>query len=191
MTGGDPISARFMRQDFFEYWPTHKPIMAGNHRPMLRLVDEAIRSRLNLIPFTVTIPEAERDPELSEKLKAEGPEILRWMIEGCLAWRKEGLGAPPAAVREATNDYFHSQDTLSHWIDERTESRTLAFTLTVELFRDWEAWAAARDIEEVGTKTTFTKALQEHGLNYKKTTHGGAFKNLVLKPKREEEDDNG
>ena len=70
LTGGDRISARFMRQDFFEYVPQFKLIVAGNHKPGLRSVDEAIRRRLHLVPFTVTIPERERDPELGEKLKA-------------------------------------------------------------------------------------------------------------------------
>jgi putative DNA primase/helicase len=73
LTGGDKISARFMRGDFFEFVPQFKLVIAGNHRPTLRTVDEAIRRRLNLIPFTVTIPPAERDPELTEKLKAEWP----------------------------------------------------------------------------------------------------------------------
>jgi len=71
LTGGDRIAARFMRQDFFEYVPQLKLVVAGNHKPGLRNVDEAIRRRLHLIPFTVTIPESERDPELPEKLKAE------------------------------------------------------------------------------------------------------------------------
>ena len=62
LTGGDPVSARFMRQEFFTYQPTFKLIVAGNHRPSLRNVDEAIRRRFNLVPFTVTIPPAERDP---------------------------------------------------------------------------------------------------------------------------------
>jgi putative DNA primase/helicase len=120
MTGGDPITARFMRQDFFDFDPTHKLIIAGNHKPRLRLVDEAIRSRLLLIPFTVTIPEADRDPQLTEKLRPEYPAILRWMIDGCLEWRKLGLGAPPA-VREASDDYFHEQDVIAHWLDDCTE----------------------------------------------------------------------
>src|SRR5262249_10483492 len=88
MTGGDPVPARFMRQDFFESLPQFKLLIAGNHKPAFRNVDEAIRRRVKLIPFTVTIPEAERDPQLSEKLKAEWPGILRWMIDGCLMWQR-------------------------------------------------------------------------------------------------------
>ena len=94
LTGGDKISARFMRQDFFEFTPQFKLLIAGNHKPGLRSVDEAIRRRFYLIPFTVTIPTAERDPELLEKLKTERPGILHWMIEGCLRWQQHGL-APP------------------------------------------------------------------------------------------------
>jgi putative DNA primase/helicase len=83
LTGGDAIAARFMRQDFFEYVPQFKLLIAGNHKPGLRSVDEAIRRRFNLVPFTVTIPPEERDEGLPEKLKAELPGILAWMIRGC------------------------------------------------------------------------------------------------------------
>lgn len=91
LTGGDKIAARFMRQDFFEFTPQFKLIVAGNHKPGLRSVDEAVRRRLNLIPFVVTIPENERDKDLGHKLKTEWPRILQWAIEGCLAWQRQGL----------------------------------------------------------------------------------------------------
>ncbi len=83
LTGGDRIRARHMRQDFFEFNPTHKIVIVGNHRPALRNVDEAMRRRVLLIPFDVVIPPNERDPQLAEKLAAERPAILAWMIEGC------------------------------------------------------------------------------------------------------------
>ena len=67
LTGGDPIAARFMRQDFFEYIPQFKLLIAGNHKPSFRNVDEAIRRRVKLVPFTVTIPEAERDQRAIDK----------------------------------------------------------------------------------------------------------------------------
>jgi putative DNA primase/helicase len=73
ITGGDEIAARFMRQDFFRFVPTFKLMIAGNHKPRLRSVDEAIRRRFHLIPFAVTIPEADRDKDLSEKLGQNGP----------------------------------------------------------------------------------------------------------------------
>jgi putative DNA primase/helicase len=104
LTGGDKVVARFMRQDPIEFPPTHKLMIAGNTKPRLNIVDEAIRSRLMLVPFLVTIPQAERDPQLIDKLKTEAPQILRWMIDGCLDWQENGLGVPPT-VREASSDY--------------------------------------------------------------------------------------
>jgi putative DNA primase/helicase len=91
LTGGDAISARFMRQDFFTFKPQFKLIVAGNHKPSLRTVDEAIKRRLHMVPFAVTIPAEERDIDLAEKLKAEWPQILNWMIHGCLEWQHIGL----------------------------------------------------------------------------------------------------
>jgi putative DNA primase/helicase len=73
LTGGDKVAARFMRQDFFEFAPQFKLLIAGNHKPGLRSVDEAIRRRLHLIPFAVTIPPSERDAELPGKLAGELP----------------------------------------------------------------------------------------------------------------------
>src|SRR4029079_19351708 len=88
-----------------------------NHKPALKSVDEAIRRRFLLLLFGVTIPPSERDPKLTEKLRAERPGILKWMIEGCLAWQKQGL-TPPEIVREATDAYLLAEDALVAWIDE-------------------------------------------------------------------------
>jgi putative DNA primase/helicase len=120
LTGGDTVAARFMRQDFFEYRPQFKLIIAGNHKPSLRSVDEAIRRRFHLIPFAVTIPPEERDSDLADKLKAEWPGILAWMIEGCVEWQAECL-RPPAAVVEATDAYLTAEDAMAAWLDEKCE----------------------------------------------------------------------
>jgi len=91
LTGGDKVKARFMRQDFFEYKPQFKLFVAGNHKPAITSVDEAMRRRFNLIPFTVTIPAAQRDPYLADRLKAEWPQILNWMIEA--AWSGNNMAS--------------------------------------------------------------------------------------------------
>jgi putative DNA primase/helicase len=101
LTGGDMLTARFMRQDNFDFVPQFKLTVAGNHKPGLRSVNEAARRRLHLVPFTVTIPSERRDPQFSDKLKDEWPGVLAWMIAGCLEWQRSGL-APPAAVTAAT-----------------------------------------------------------------------------------------
>jgi putative DNA primase/helicase len=140
MTGGDPITARFMRQDFFTYTPQFKVLILGNHKPVLHNVDEAIRRRFHLIPFTVTISEPERDKQLAEKLKAEYPAILAWMIKGCEAWRHEGLN-PPAQVRSSTDTYLASEDNVGAWIAECCILGPEHYATLVDLFASWRAWA--------------------------------------------------
>src|SRR5271168_4331773 len=99
-----------MRQDFFDFVPTFKLFICGNHKPRLSNVDEAIRRRLLLVPFTVLIPLAERDQQLPEKLWSERRAILRWCMDGCLEWQRIGL-KPPKIVLDATESYFAEQDT--------------------------------------------------------------------------------
>src|SRR5262249_45583515 len=136
LTGGDLLTGRFMRGDFFDFKPTHKLLISGNTKPSLRHIDEAIRRRVILIPFVVTIPEKERDPKLKEKLKEEWPAILRWMVDGCLEWKKVGLQIPES-IRLATDDYLADQDTFAQWTFDCTERDANAFTPTRELFESW------------------------------------------------------
>jgi putative DNA primase/helicase len=159
-----------MRQDFFEYVPQFKLIVAGNHKPGLRSVDEAIRRRLHLVPFTVTIPEWERDPELAEKLKAEYPGILQWAIDGCLAWQRDGLN-PPRVVLDATAEYLAGEDALGCWLDDRCVSGSGDWTSFRALFADWQQWCEQTG-ERAGSEKRFTQALQARGFESDRT--GGA-----------------
>jgi putative DNA primase/helicase len=118
LTGGEPLSARFMHKDFFSFDPTFKLWIIGNHPPALKSIDNAIKRRFNVIPFT-RVP-ASVDMLLDEKLRAEWPGILRWMIEGAKDWLSAGL-VRPASVAAATKDYLASQDMLSRWLDECCE----------------------------------------------------------------------
>ncbi|MBF0550629.1 MAG: DNA primase [Deltaproteobacteria bacterium] len=117
MTGGDKISARFFHQEFFDFIPTHKIFLGTNHRPIIKGTDHAIWRRIRLIPFEVTIPEAEIDRSLPEKLKEELPGILAWAVRGCLSWQKDGLGVPEE-VKTATSDYQDDMDTVAQFIDD-------------------------------------------------------------------------
>ncbi|MEE8041625.1 MAG: phage/plasmid primase, P4 family [Pseudomonadales bacterium] len=170
LTGGDPIAARFMRQDLFEFVPQFKLVIAGNHKPQLRNVDEAMRRRLHLVPFTVTIPEDERDEQLGESLKAEWPGILDWMIEGAVEWGMMGL-QPPAGVRDATREYLSAEDALATWIEDRCHEGPDFKTRTPELFASWKLWAEKAG-EEVGSMKRFSQRLEARGYE-KFTFHGG------------------
>jgi len=172
LTGGDRISARFMRQDFFEYSPQFKLMISGNHKPSLRNVTEAIRRRIHLIPFTVTIPPAERDRDLPEKLKAEWPGIASWMVQGCLQWRKEGLN-PPKAVVDATAEYLASEDAVGLWLDECCTRSPNNWASRSALFDSWKTWAEKAN-ERAGSQKALTQILIERGLAEKRQGGTGA-----------------
>jgi putative DNA primase/helicase len=179
ITGGDELSARFMRGDFFEYVPQFKILIAGNNKPKLKSTDEAIRRRFNLIPFLATIPKEKRDPLLGEKLKAEYPGILKWAIEGCLEWQRDGLN-PPAIVREATEEYINSQNVVSNWIEERCDKGRGCKATAGELYADFKEWTRTTG-EEILKQVDFTTALE--GMRYlsKKTNIGRVWDGLKLR----------
>ena len=179
LTGGDRIAARFMRQDFFEYTPQFKLFIAGNHKPGLRSVDEAMRRRFHLLPFAITIPPEERDAKLKEKLRSEWPGILAWMIQGCLEWQCHGL-VRPSAVRSATEAYMEAEDSLSGWIDEKCERDRQAWETSGDLFASWKVWADMHG-ERAGTARRFTQALEARGFHPQRTREARGVAGLRLR----------
>jgi putative DNA primase/helicase len=169
ITGGDPIKARFMRGDFFQYVPQFKLLLAGNQKPRLSAVDEAIRRRIHLIPFTVIIPQEQRDKHLAEKLKAEWPAILRWMIQGCHDWQAEGLN-PPATVRDATEAYLDAEDTVGEWIARECEEGKSYQATIGDLFKSWKQFAEAAD-EFVGNSRALADELEKRGYRRHRIGH--------------------
>lgn len=160
VTGGDTISARFMRQDFFEFVPAFKLLFSGNHKPSIRNVGKAMRRRINLVPFTVTIPDAEVDKALDEKLRDEWPGILAWAIEGCRAWQRDGL-RPPAAVLDATDGYFGDEDLLGQFLSECTE-KSAGYELSGQVFGAHQRWMKGNN-EVPWSQKKLTGALQDRG----------------------------
>lgn len=180
ITGGDKISARFMRQDFFEYTPQFKPVIVGNHKPAIRNIDEAMKRRMHMIPFTVTIPPERRDGRLTEKLLAERDGILAWAVAGCLSWQREGL-KPPASVVSATEEYFEAEDALGRWLEERCVREPNAKSLTAELFTDWKQWAETSG-EFIGSQRRFSDLLITRGLEKWRNSVGvRGFQGIGLK----------
>lgn len=160
LTGGDPITARFMRQDNFTFRPQFKLTIAGNHAPALRNVDEAMRRRFNIAPFVIKPANPDRD--LETKLQAEWPQILAWMIAGCRRYLVEGLNRPSAIVA-ATDEYFADQDVFGQWFGERCILRHGAFEAATKLYSDWEAYAKAHG-EVPGTAKSFGAAMRKRNL---------------------------
>ena len=179
MTGGDPISARFMRQDFFTYKPQFKLTIVGNHKPVLRNVDDAARRRLNILPFT-RVP-TNPDRALEAKLQAEWPGILAWMIEGCLAWLENGL-ARPAAVVAATADYFDAQDTMGQWVTERCILHPTLELAPSLLLRDFNEWADRNGEEETTRNRLRGWAERQPGLRYVMVKGTRLVRGIGLRP---------
>ncbi len=159
LTGGDRVTARFMRQDNFTYIPAFKLLIVGNHKPVLKNVDDAARRRFNIIPFTC-VPRVP-DKELDQKLRSEWPQIMRWAIEGCLLWQTEGLRQPDV-VADATRGYFEDQDILGQWIEQECETGQGKWDPIAKLFASWQEFAA-RGGEEPGSKRSFGDALTKRG----------------------------
>ena len=178
LTGGDKITARFMRQDFFDFVPTFKLFICGNHKPRLTSVDEAMRRRREP---SRSAGLRRSFPRLAERLKAEWPAILRWCIEGCLQWQRIGL-APPAIVHDATEEYFAAQDTLQQWLDDCTEDGgQFAFSRIADLFASWKAWAEGHNLKP-GSAQALSEALADRGFAKARNSTGQrGFRNLAVK----------
>jgi putative DNA primase/helicase len=180
LTGGDPIKARFMRQDFFTYTPSFKLTIVGNHAPNLHNVDEAARRRINIVPFTRT--PTNPDKELYEKLVTEWPGILRWMIEGCLDWQINGL-VPASAITTATADYFDNQDLFAQWLEEKCDAEPdneFKSATAAQLFKSWSEFAQAAG-EEPGSRKGFGMLLQRRGFVADRTDKSRLWRGLRLK----------
>jgi putative DNA primase/helicase len=179
LSGGDPIKARFMRQDFFEYMPQFKLFIIGNHKPSLRTVDEAIKARMQMWPFDVVIPPAERDKMLEEKLKAERPGILAKIIDGCMEWQRIGL-KPPQCVIEKTAEYMQDQDSVAEWFNDCIELDAKGFEPLQGLFDSWTRWATQAG-EWVGKRKEFKAWFEKRGYHEDRRNTGVGFAGLKLK----------
>jgi putative DNA primase/helicase len=179
LTGGDPITARKMRQDFFSFIPQFKLIFAGNHKPHLSTVDEAIHRRFHLVDFSVTISSDRVDQKLAEKLRSEWPGVLQWAIDGCLEWQIIGLD-PPVCVQDSTAAYLCDEDTFSLWLEECCICRTDSFASSASLFGSWTKFAE-RANEPVGTPKALAPRLRAKGFVPVRWNGDRGFKNIAIK----------
>jgi putative DNA primase/helicase len=171
MTGGDTISARFLHQEWFDFDPTHKVFFGTNHKPVIRGTDYAIWRRIRLVPFEITIPEAERDKALPERLKEEADGIFTWAVQGCLNWQKRGLGAP-VEVREATASYREEMDILADFLKDRCQERSNSKTPSKGLHEAYISWCQENGQEPLGQRA-FVSALREKGFKQCKIGNRG------------------
>jgi putative DNA primase/helicase len=178
LTGGDTLTARFLHHEFFDFRPSHKLVIRGNHKPVINGTDEGIWRRLRLVPFSVQIPLDEQDRHLLSKLEVELPGILQWSLKGYAEWREKGL-QPPSIITEAVAQYRTESDTLGRFIEECCEARNLGQVKSSTFFKRYqqfceqsaERWMPSKDLPH---------EMQRRGFQWKRTNAGGLFLGIEL-----------
>jgi putative DNA primase/helicase len=168
LTGGDPITARYLYENHFDFIPKVKLFIAGNHKPIIKGDDYGIWRRIHLIPFEVQIPEAQRDPKLPEKLRQELPGILNWAIQGCRAWQKSGLNVPPK-IRDAVKQYRDEMDIMAQWLEECCDLDPAYSIKAQEAYRIYKWWAETNGFRPM-TNASFGRKLGERFTGQKTST---------------------
>lgn len=140
LTGGDTLTARFMRQDHFTFTPTHHLWLMGNKQPRVQTGGESFWRRLRMIPFANVVPRAERDEHLTQKLiDEEGPAILAWIIDGARDSLAKGV-RDPESVLAATREYASEEDALGQYVEERLRTGTAGHEKAATVRADYEDW---------------------------------------------------
>lgn len=180
LVGGDTLNARpVFGRNHVQFEPSHLLLLLTNSKPSAPASDYALWKRIFLIPFTqsfVDDPKApnERlaDPYLSDKLKAEAPGILAWLIRGCLAWQREGLN-PPAIVRAATDEYRQDEDVIGKFIEERLIQNKDNSAKAGALYQSFKQWCEENGMHPVTSKrfgvemkSRFDSYKSEDGIHY-------------------------
>jgi putative DNA primase/helicase len=180
VTGGDIISCRRMREDFWEYVPEFKLFLATNHRPVIKGTDTGIWRRIRLIPFNVKIPEGEKDKHLPEKLAAEAPGILAWAVRGCCEWQKNGL-QEPKEVLDVTQEYRHEQDVLGAFLDECCLIGSEYHDTSKNIYEAYSRWTKENGLF-TKSQPKLTRDLADRGFEEYNTKHARGRGGLTVKP---------
>lgn len=187
LTGGDQVSARFMRQDFFSYRPRYQIVIVGNHEPEIHGVDAAMMRRLHVIPFEHKPAHADR--LLRDKLRGEWPGILAWAIEGCLLWLRDGLSPPPAVVAR-TEQYRSEEDPVEQFLTERCEFGEDYEVTRRALYIAWQQFCHQQGEQAGGLKTLkrrFRSKEEEYGFRDARVADKNGYRGLRLKADSGEE----
>jgi len=177
--GSDTVTARQLHEEFFEFRPVCKIVLATNHKPVVKGTDEGIWRRMRLIPFLASFTAANRDPKMEAKLKAEAPAILRWMVQGSQLWKVYGLGMPEA-IRDATSHYRTSMDVFQTFLDERCTTERTARVNSQELYESYTSWCATAGIRIPMKQAGFNQRLEERGFVRQKSGGRNLWTGLKL-----------
>ena len=171
ITGNDIMTARRMREDYWQFVPTHHIWLATNYKPRIYGTDAGIWSRIKLIPFMAQFLDEDktRDPDLPEKLLQEKAGILRWLVEGALLWQQQGLGEPPA-VKEATEEYKTEQDIIEAFLSDECERDENATETVQRVYSYYLRWCEDNGERPIA-KRELSIRLKERGFETARGTH--------------------
>jgi putative DNA primase/helicase len=179
LTGRDRIRARRMREDFWEFEPTHKIILVTNDKPRVAGTDHGIWRRIRLVPFAVCIPDERQDKDLPRKLRDERPGILNWLLEGWRRYLDHGL-TPPAAVEAATAEYRGQQDVVGRFLAEECVLGPDYRVRATPLFTAYKAWCKANG-EKEGSRLEFGEAMNQQPEVRRTTSNGTWYVGVALR----------
>ncbi len=163
LTGSDKITARFLHQNSFEFYPAFKVWIGANHLPEIRGQDHAIWRRQKAIPFLVTIPKSEQDPKLKERIVSEELRgVLAWMVRGCLMWQRRGL-ASPHEVDAYTQQYREDMDILGEFISAICKLGPAESATVGDIWNSYEQWCMENG-EQPLKQRTFSRRLKDRGI---------------------------
>jgi P4 family phage/plasmid primase-like protien len=189
LTGGDRITARFMRQNYFTFRPSHHLWLLGNHEPRVEAGGESFWRRMRKIPFIHTVPEDKKIPDLAERLVAEeGPAILAWIIAGA----RDQVGGlnEPDTVLAATMAYAKEEDQIGRFIADRViigGDPKLVRLRTTAVYEAYQSWARTQG-EPTLTAGPFGKALKAHGIASLQSNSKNWYLSVTLRNGDEEDD---
>lgn len=163
LTGRDKVTAHFMRENDFEFYPQFKLLIYGNHIPHLKSVGQEMRRRVHLVEYAGSLSDEERDTTLKDRLVAEYPAILHTMIQGCIQWQDCGLGKPER-VTNATEQYLESEDTVGVWLADNIERDIAAREPSGDVYRDFKRWCEAAG-EFCVSQKRFTQDMKQRGFD--------------------------
>jgi putative DNA primase/helicase len=177
LTGGEKIMARRMREDFWEFSPSHKLVLCTNHKPIVAGQDHGIWRRLLLVPFTQRFEGQRIDKALPDKLRTEAAGVLAWLVRGCMDWQRVGLN-PPAIVTNATTAYRTKEDVLGRFIDDECQQGPNVSVTFASLFAKLETWSRDNG-DDCPTKKSFGTWLAENGFE-RSRSNGVVWNGLML-----------
>jgi putative DNA primase/helicase len=176
-TGKEPLRARRLHENEFQFMPEFSIWFAVNHKPVVKDTSKGMWRRVHFIPFKVTIEGDKLDKHLGEKLLDESEGILAWLVQGCMTWHKRGRLVAPETVQEATKAYRAEMDTIANFIEERCDkSGEVGAT---KLYQAYKAWCEENG-ERYEKQTGFGLQLTERGYEKEKRRDIIAYKGLSL-----------